>query len=330
MVLTASIINHNSVEAILKCLESINNNLEGLEAEVFVVDNLCENKAGSLVSASFPFIQIIENDVQMGFGANHNQVIRIARGKYILVINPDVVLPKDALNTMAKFMDENPNVAVCGPGLVDVDGTPQKLVLNLVKPLKEAILLVCYISNIKPERFTNLFKSRMQHPNKTEGVASNNSKMAAPSPTSPLRVPWISGACMFFRRSALEEIGGFDERFFLYFEETDWCLRALNRGKDIYHLPEITATHIGGTSTRPHYHRYLITYLKSAIDFYEKHKGKWVSNLMAGAVRCVAVINWIRWSLAIRFLSGTNQGLRSWVNFSRVVAFGNWSKYLNE
>jgi len=129
---------------------------------------------------------------------------------------------------------------------------------------------------------------------------------------------------MFFRRDALEEIGGFDEQFFLYFEETDWCLRATKNGKKIHFLPWITAVHIGGTSTRPNYLDHLMIYVQSAVRFYRKHSGPHIAKLMKIAVRTVAAFNLMRWTLSVKMKPENHQSQNDWVEISRKTAIGRW------
>lgn len=321
---TVSIINHNSVETLFDCLEAVEINLHHLESEVFLVDNLCKQKAGVEVKNRFPAVRVIDNKVRLGFAANHNQVINQTESNYVVVLNPDVILPADALMTMYSFMEENPSVAACGPALIDESGNLQSIVKQLVKPLKETILLSCYISDISPDNLPKLKNpfSRRARPSETpitDLIVANDGAVVKSAPTQS--VEWISGACMFFRRSVLREVGLFDERFFLYFEETDWCLRAKNSGKIICYLPWITAVHFGGTSTRPTYLDNLTIYVKSAVIFYEKHRGTRVSAPIILMVKTVAAFNMFRWSLVSKFRPATRQTRSQWITFSRQIVF---------
>ena len=321
---TVSIINHNSTETLFDCLDAVERALRHLESEIFVVDNLCKQKAGVEVKNRFPAVRVIDNKVRLGFAANHNQVINQTESNYVLVLNPDVILPADAVMKMYSFMEENPSVAACGPVLIDESGNVQSIVKQLVKPLKETILLSCYISDISPDtlpRLKNPFGMRASSSETliTDLIIANDGAGVKSAPTQS--VEWISGACMFFRRSVLREVGLFDERFFLYFEETDWCLRAINGGKIICYLPWITAVHFGGTSTRPSYLDNLTIYVKSAVRFYEKHRGTRVSVPIIIIVKTVAAFNMFRWSLVSKFRPATRQTRSQWITFSKKIVF---------
>jgi GT2 family glycosyltransferase len=321
---TVSIINHNSIETLFDCLEAVERNIRHLEGEIILIDNLCERKAGVEVEKRFPEVRVIDNKVRLGFSANHNQVINQTESDYVLVLNPDVILPSDAVMTMYSFMEENPSVAACGPALIDENGNLQSIVKQLVKPFKETILLACYISDISPDNLP-----KIKNPFRRQATPSDSPLadiIVEDDGTGTKSVPaqsvkWISGACMFFRRSALKEIGLFDERFFLYFEETDWCLRAKNGGKPIFYLPWITAAHFGGTSTRANYLDNLTVYVKSAVKFYEKHKGTRVTIPLVLTVKSVAAFNVFRWSVLSKLRPETYQTRSSWITFSKKIAF---------
>jgi GT2 family glycosyltransferase len=221
-------------------------------------------------------------------------------------------------------MEEFTSVAACGPALIDENGNLQSNVKQLVKPFKETILLACYISDINPNNL-----SKIRNPFRRQAKPSDSpiaeiiveDDGPGTKSASAQSVEWISGACMFFRRSALKEIGLFDERFFLYFEETDWCLRAKNGGKSIFYLPWITAVHFGGTSTRANYLDNLTVYVKSAVKFYEKHRGTRVAVPLILTVKCVAAFNMFRWSILSKLRPKTYQTRSPWITFSKKVAF---------
>lgn len=134
----------------------------------------------------------------------------------------------------------------------------------------------------------------------------------------------ISGACMFFRTRALCEVGLFDERFFLYKEENDWCLRAKQKGWQIYYLPQITVLHSGGVSTRKQYHQYLNIFIQSSISFYHKHSGPIVAIFLQCTLTLVGLINIFRWSLLISFFPKKNNWCSSWIIFTRHLLVDLW------
>lgn len=332
MTITVSVINHNSVDTLPGCLEALMCNLADLDAEVFVVDNLCEQRVRPLLAREFPTINVIQNQDTLGFGANHNQVIALAKGRYVLALNPDVFLPETAVKGMIAYLERYPMAAVCGLVLTDLSGTQETITTKPVKPFRETVLLACYISNVQPNKLGRLARlTASRRPNRgvatrgadVFGIAVDQSSAGtlAEQDLATATVPQISGACMLFRRSALQTIGGFDERFFLYFEETDWCLRATSAGFKIGYLEGIRAVHIGGTSTRPRYLENLAVYVQSALRFYDKHRGNTTARLMRLAVGAIALLNLVRWSALSILRKDRRPELAPWITFARSLVF---------
>lgn len=314
--IVVSVVSHNSLETLPACLHALQRNLEGWDAETYVVDNLCESRSAPMLRHDFPEVRIIENQRRLGFGANHNQVIQRSQARYFLALNPDVFLPDNAIRTMFDFMEGSPNSAACGPRLVDEAGIPASQTTRLLKPLREIVLLSCYISNIDPNKLTRLEKLISFPGRKGVKPSTSASPEAFSAPLVATAVPCISGACMFFRKDALDEVGGFDERFFLYFEETDWCLRAHAADWQIFMLPALTAVHTGGVSTRPNYLDHLRVYVRSAVAYYDKHHSHTTSMIMAACVRSVAFVNWLRWSIRKKLRFSDASDLEPWIDFS--------------
>jgi GT2 family glycosyltransferase len=301
VILTVSVVNHNSTEPLRKCLESVLYDVQGISSEVYVVDNLCEDRAAGMLAKGFPSVRVLQNSKVLGFSANHNQVLKRAQGRYILVLNPDTLLPPGAIEYMIAFMEKHPSVAVCGPRLVDLEGNwtpPPKRVIDLAR---DVLLLSLYISNAQPDFVGRLqsFRRRIAGFFQCQkgSVARVDSDSDLEKELQPHPCEVISGACMFFRASAIQDVGMFDERFFLYKEELDWCLRARKHKWEIYFLPEVSVLHIGGHSTRPQYLKYLGIFVQSYLAFYEKHRGTVAKNLLRVTLTLVTVLNLLRWSV---------------------------------
>jgi len=206
-----SLVNTNSRELLLACLES----LRGVDAEVVVLDNASEDGSAEAVRERFPDVRVIAQRHRAGFGANHNTVIRATTGRYVYVLNEDTTSADWGLDRMAAYLDEHPRVAALGPRLVYADGRLQDSAWRFPAPAVAALGLL------------------------TLGRAG-----VTQSDGDEIRdVDWVMGAAMLLRREALEQVGLFDEEFFIYSEETDLCRRFRDAGWDVRLLPGVTVVH---------------------------------------------------------------------------------------
>jgi N-acetylglucosaminyl-diphospho-decaprenol L-rhamnosyltransferase len=206
-----SLVNHNSRELLLACLES----LESVDAEIVVLDNASEDGSVAAVRERFPTVRVIAQKFRAGFGANHNTVIRATTAPYVYVLNPDTKADDWSLERLASFMGANPRVAALGPSLVYPDGRHQPSAWRFPSPAV-ALLGLPSLGRLGVEQ----------------------SKGA-----SPRRVDWVMGAALLLRRTALEEVGFFDEGFFLYSEEVDLAYRLNLAGWRTCYFPGATVVH---------------------------------------------------------------------------------------
>ena len=206
-----SLVNANSREFLLACLES----LDGVEAEVVVLDNASEDGSVAAVRERFPGVRVIEQRYRAGFGANNNTVIRATNGRYVYLLNADTTSDDWGLGRMVAYLDANPRVAALGPRLVYPDGRQQASAWRFPTPGVAARGLVTL--------------GRL-------GVVQSTGSVARD-------VDWVTGAALLVRREALDEVGVFDEGFFMYSEETDLCLRIRRAGWRIRYFPDVTVVH---------------------------------------------------------------------------------------
>jgi GT2 family glycosyltransferase len=326
--LLASIVSHNSVEALQACLQSLVDETRDLECEIWVVDNFCEQRAAAAVRDRFPAVNVIENRATLGLSANHNQVLlrRAQDVDFVLLLNPDVVLYPQSVAQLMAVMAAYPDAAACGPQLVNTDGDLQPTRRHAIKPLRDTLLTCAYVSNVDPDRLRGLTRRR-----RGPALIGTGAPVKAPTRSGaggsedlPEPVAVVSGACVLLRSSALAAIGAYDERFFLYFAETDWCLRAVQQGWRVYHVPHVRVLHEGGVSTRPAYTRYLQVYAESAVKLYHKHCSWWVAAAMGTAVSGVACANFVRWTLRSRLRTTERADLDPWIRLSRALPGAMW------
>jgi len=303
--LIVSIVNHDSVEALRECLPTVLANLDGLRAEVWVVDNACAERAGPMVRAEFPQVRVLENDAVLGFGANHNQVIRRAldRSRYVFSLNPDTRLPPDALRRMVAALDANPRTGMLGVSVAYEDGRVQPLPREVIHLPRDLLMLTVYISHWpRLLRWLERANQRRKEHAVVETPAAHEPASALTGPAAeaegtPSRV--VSGAAMMLRSAAVRDVGLFDEAFFLYFEEYDWCYRARQAGWEVRSLPGVEIVHAGGRSTSRHdYYYYFMIRLESWVRFYQKHGGHLRWRVLAGWMRALAGLNLARLAAA--------------------------------
>jgi GT2 family glycosyltransferase len=209
--LSVSIVNTNSRELLLACLAS----LAGMDAEIVVLDNASEDDSAAAVRERFPDVRVIAQAERAGFGANHNTVIRATTGRYVYVLNEDTTAGDWGFETLTSYLDAHARVAALGPRLVYPDGRLQDSAWRFPTPL---------VSTLSLPTLGRL------------GVTQ--SRGDAPRP-----VDWVMGAAVLLRREALEEVGLFDEDFFLYSEEVDLQARLHRAGWEVHYFPAVTVVH---------------------------------------------------------------------------------------
>lgn len=234
MKLSVIIVNYNVKYFIEVCLHSVFRAAEGIDAEVIVVDNNSVDDSCAMIRAKYPQVNLIENKENTGFGHANNQGVVIAKGEYILFVNPDTVMPEDFLQKMIGYMDAHPEAGSVGPKLLDGRGKYAPDGKKSFPSLSVAIFKTTGINKIF---------SKSPYFNKYYAVHVDKDETA--------EVDILSGCCMLVRHSVIKEIGGaFDEAYFMYCEDFDLCYRIQQAGyKNIYY-PETTLIHYKGESTK--------------------------------------------------------------------------------
>jgi N-acetylglucosaminyl-diphospho-decaprenol L-rhamnosyltransferase len=208
-----SLVNTSSRELLLACLESLQGC--GPAVEIVVLDNASEDGSAAAVRERFPAVRLIEQRHRAGFGANHNAVIRATSGRYVFVLNEDTTSEDWGFERMVAHLDANPRVAALGPRLVYPDGRPQSSAWRFPSPWAAALGLL------------------------TLGRAG----IVQSGGDATRDVDWAMAAALVVRREALEEVGLFDEAFFIYSEETDLCRRLRDAGWRTEFFPSVTVVH---------------------------------------------------------------------------------------
>jgi len=248
MRLSIIIVTWNVREQVRDCLLSLDVAHLPDDWEVILLDNASQDETVAMVRADFPTVHLIASEENLGFGAGNNRAAAHARGDYLLLLNPDTLVSQKAILTLLDFMDAHPRAGACSSQLHLPDGSPQPYTFG--KDPKLGYLL--------RRGWQRLVHGRMLHDWDLD---------------FPQQMPWVSGAAMLVRREAWEEVGGFDEGFFMYFEDNDLCLRMRERGWEIWYNPDVSIIHLGGQSAQ-HMAFSGRTYQQSLIYFYRKHYGR--------------------------------------------------------
>jgi GT2 family glycosyltransferase len=243
--LTICIVSWNTRDLLLDCLKSVYNSHTGFDYEVTVVDNNSGDGTADAVAMAYPRVRLIRNANNPGFAAANNQAIKISNAPYVLLLNPDTVMPPDLLQGMVDFMEVSSTAGAAGPKLIFPDGIIQDS-CSLYPPGLEMILIH---HGLKSDRPVNINSS-------------------GPIPTAS-----IMGACLIVRRQAIEKVGLMDENFFLIFEEADWCYRILQAGWNVFYLPNHKVVHYQGQSEKQLPGSGIIETQVSLLWFMYKHYG---------------------------------------------------------
>jgi GT2 family glycosyltransferase len=229
--LSVSVVAYRTPDLLRQCLTALVAERASTDMEVFVVDNGSDDETARLVRTEFGWVRLIGNSANVGFGAAHNQALRQARGRYWLILNSDAAPRAGAVRTLVDFMDSNPRVAVAGPRLRYPDGRVQSSRRRFPTPA------TLFLESTQLQRFwpDNAVLRRYYVSDRPEGMAQE--------------VDWLVGACLCVRAAAAHEVGLFDERFFMYSEELDWCRRFNAAGWRVAYVPSAEVVHLeGGTS----------------------------------------------------------------------------------
>jgi GT2 family glycosyltransferase len=264
MNLSIVILNWKVKDLLRQCLLSIYRHTEGIEFEVIVVDNDSGDGSVEMVRKEFPQAKVIDNGANLGFAAGNNPGIREAKGEFVLLLNPDTELTDNAFAKMMSVMRVNPDVGVLGPTLLNSDGSLQLSVRRFPTPASQALVMLKlhnFLPRLKPVR--EYFASGFDY-------------------LSPSSVDQVMGAVFMIRRNVLDKVGLLDERFFIWFEEVDYCRRAVDAGFDIMYTPDARVIHHGGESFGQVFGMKKQMYLNaSLLKYIRKHFGIIWAGLLA-------------------------------------------------
>ncbi len=269
MDLSIVIVSWNVRDLLEACLRSIYAKTRGLSFEVFVVDNASADGSPEMVEQSFPQVQLICNAANVGFARATNQALRLSKGRYVLLLNPDTVILDEALVQMVRFADENPDIGALGPKVLTAQGEVDMRCARRFPSLLSEFFELTRLSYRFPRNrlLGSYLMSYWDH---------NDSR----------EVEVLMGACMLVRREAMEQVGLLDEAFYMYGEDVEWCYRLKRAGWRIWYDSEARIVHLGGQSTKLIREEMGLERFRSRYTFFRKHRGP----LYAGAYKALMLL----------------------------------------
>lgn len=219
------LVNYNTRDLLLAALERFAAPLLAADWQIIVVDNGSQDGSAQAVADRFPAVMLLASSKNQGFAAGNNLGLRQAQGDVFILLNTDVIVTPEQLQALAAYLLSQPDIGAVSPGLRTVNGKPQAF---------------AYGSRPSPFYLVTRGLRRLLRlgPMHDWGVAT------------PIEPDWVSGACLAVRRAVYEQVGGLDERYFLYFEDVDWCTRIRRAGWRVVYNPVLQIIHLGGQSER--------------------------------------------------------------------------------
>jgi hypothetical protein len=227
MDLSIIIVNYKTADKTLKCLSAIKaGDMACIEYEKIVVDNFSNDGSMEKIRSRHPEIIIVENKINTGMGSGNNAGVKMAKGEYILILNPDTYLGINAIKTMLDYVKDKPEVGLVGPRLNNHNGTLQDTCMRFPK-FYTPLLRRTFLGRFTPKYINEFLMNDFDHREVKE-------------------VDWIMGSCLLVRKKLFDELGGFDNRFFMYFEDTDLCRRIWQAGYKVVYCPLAEGVHDHG------------------------------------------------------------------------------------
>jgi GT2 family glycosyltransferase len=224
------IVSFNTRELTAECIDCVKENSAGISFEIIVVDNGSKDGSADMVETDFPWVRLIRLTENRGFAGGNIPGMKIAKGRYILLLNSDAFIRKDTLLKTISYMDQHQDTGILGCKLTDLDGRMQPSARMLPGPLNKFLTITGLSDRYSKSRFFG----------RVDYTWWDHS--------TPRSVGWVVGAYFLIRRETIDSIGYLDDRYFLYFEEVDYCLAARRSGWDVVFSPYTEVVHLGGKS----------------------------------------------------------------------------------
>jgi N-acetylglucosaminyl-diphospho-decaprenol L-rhamnosyltransferase len=256
---TAIVINYNTKDLLRPCVEALRRAAAGLRLQIVLVDNDSRDGSADLLRSEFADCELVINTINVGFGRANNQAFALARGRYLLLLNTDAFVEPGSVGQTVRYLEEHPECGVLGVRLVGADGALQPSCRYFPTPWNE---FVAYTGLARLFRSTRL----------VDDMSWDHG--------SPRECDWVPGCYYLVRRSVVDQVGLFDPRFFLYYEEVDHCRSVKAAGWQVVFYPYATVVHIGGESAKTDGEissagrQISALQIESSLLYYRKHHGR--------------------------------------------------------
>jgi hypothetical protein len=255
------IVSYNACEDLRNCLRSLRGHPPSRDVRLVVVDNASTDRSVAVASEEWPGALVLPQAENLGFARANNLGIRAGTSPLVLLLNGDTVVPAGAIDALVAALEEDPAAAAAGPRLVDADGLPELSFGRMISPWNEL-----------QQKLIGRWHARGV-PAVRNWVRRRTSRRHYPD--------WVSGACLLVRRGDAEAAGLFDERFFMYTEDVDFCAALRARGRRVLFTPAAEVVHLRGRSGQSAPAATASLYRRSQVAFYEKHHPGWAPWLKA-------------------------------------------------
>ena len=232
MKLSICIVSWNTRDLLKKCLASIYKHPPSCDFEIFVADNNSSDGTPDMVARYFPQVFLIKNKENLGFAGANNQIIEKAKGKYILLLNPDTEVFEGSIDILIDLLDKNPGAGVVAPKLLNSDGSLQRSCMGF-PTLGAMTMRQLFLETLLP--FNPYTKKYLMTGFKHDRLAEVDQPM---------------GACLLVRKEIIDKLGAFDPQYYMFFDEVDLCFRIKKAGWKIFFDPASRVMHHGGTAVR--------------------------------------------------------------------------------
>lgn len=246
---TGSIVTYNNISTIAKTLETLFGETKDIDFKLYVLDNGSSDGTPEYIEKNYPDVTVIRSGKNVGFGAGHNIIINQVESKYHAVINPDIVLTQNAVKKMADYMDENPDIGLLSPRICFPDGRDQ--ILGKRNPHLKYLVA----SRLRGDEPSKLLREYA---------------MLDCDLSKPTEIENATGCFMFIRTDVLKSIGGFDDGFFMYFEDADLARRINEVSKCVYY-PDAVVNHVWGRDSKRNF-KLMLVHINSMLRYFRKWK----------------------------------------------------------
>lgn len=284
--LSIIIVNWNTRDLLIQCLQSLDDTAES-EFDVWIVDNGSSDGSVAAVREQFPHVHLIANSENVGFVRANNQVLARCQGRYVLLLNSDTEALPNSVDETVEFMETHPNAGILGVRLLNPDRTFQASYTVFPTLWREFLIL----SGL------GRWLIRPSFPSYGPQVEVGPQKI----------VGYMEGAYLMARREAVKQVGGLDERIFMYAEEVDWCYRFHQAGWEVWYLPQTPIVHHGGQSTKKRQRRMEAELYRSRVYFFRKHYGKITANCLKILIYTITLVKMLVHRL-LRFVTRGRRG----------------------